>query len=905
MGILTLDVFAALGLAKSIATVPSRRVALSPSRNLARDGVACRTGKMSRLLPQQRLFSKPKMSHTDPRLAELSARLAAIDSERVAVLAEIAALRTAQVVATAPGNDEAATPPVGPIQRHSTTETKIALFRKLFRGRTDVFPLRWENPKTGRGGYSPACANEWRRGVCKKPEVKCSVCPNQAFVGVDDAAIERHLRGVGSNGAPFVMGVYPMLADDSCWFLAADFDEGEWRRDVGAFAETCRRHGVPVAVEISRSGNGAHAWIFFAEALPAGLARRLGAFLITDTIERLPDLGFKSYDRFFPSQDTMPSGGFGNLIALPLQGLARASGNSLFIDASFSPYSDPWAFLSGIQPMTRSSVDQIVGEASAAGKILAVRMPLVEEDEGPWLAPPSRRRPPPPIQGPLPNSIAIVQADQIYVPRATLPAPLIAGLVRLAAFQNPEFYAAQSMRRSTHDKPRIVSCAELTTRHIGLPRGCLDASLALFESLGMAVAIEDHRAAGAPIPFSFVGNLRKEQEPAVAALLPHSTGVLAATTAFGKTVIAIRMIAERGVNTLILVHRRMLMDQWIERIAAFSNLPRQSIGMIGGGRRKPGGIVDVALIQSLVRKGEVDDVVGGYGQVIVDERHHLSAVSFERVARRAKARYFLGLSATVTRKDGHHPIIAMQCGPIRYRVDARLEAARRPFDHVVRVRQTDFALPHPSSSEPLPIQDVFRALVSDERRNSLIFDDILHSLDAGRSPVVITERTDHLEALAARLARFAKHVIVLRGGQSQKQRGDIAARLAAIPETEERILVATGRYLGEGFDDTRLDTLFLTMPIAWKGTLAQYAGRLHRLHHAKREVVIYDYVDDKVPVLARMAAKRRSGYRTIGYRLMRADDLFAARGRNPEGCRTEIARMTSSSISRPPSASIK
>jgi superfamily II DNA or RNA helicase len=278
---------------------------------------------------------------------------------------------------------------------------------------------------------------------------------------------------------------------------------------------------------------------------------------------------------------------------------------------------------------------------------------------------------------------------------------------------------------------------------------------------------------------------------------------------------------------------------------------------------------------------------GGYGHVIVDECHHLSAVSFELVARRAKARYFLGLSATVTRKDGHHPIIAMQCGPIRFRVDPRTEAARRPFDRVVRIRETDFSISEKPTFTPLSIQDVFRSLASDERRNSLIFDDILHALDAGRSPVVITERTDHLEALAARLERFAKHVIVLPGGQSQKRRSDISARLAAIPESEERVIVATGRYLGGGFDDARLDTLFLTMPVAWKGILAQYAGRLHRLHDAKREVIIYDYVDGKVPVLARMAAKRRNGYQTIGYRISCDDDLF---GDRPGGSKSGAAK---------------
>ena len=814
------------------------------------------------------------MTQMDARITELVARLTALERERAEILAEINTLRSVW-------NEEAAAikavPSANagdPIDRNSTIEKKIALFRRLFRGRSDVFPIRWENDTTGRNGYAPACANEWQRGICEKPKVKCSACPNQAFRAVDEVSIDRHLRGTDTNGAPFVMGVYPMLADNTCSFLAADFDEGEWRRDVFAFRETCQRHKIPVAVERSRSGNGAHAWICFEEPIPAASARRLGAFLITDTMERVPDIGFGSYDRFFPSQDTMPAGGFGNLIALPLQGLARSAGNSVFIDESCSPYLDQWAFLSAIEPIARSRVDHLVEEASASGKILGVRIPLVDEDEEPWLAPPSRRQPPPAISEPLPSAITIVQADQIYIPRHALPPPLIARLIRLAAFQNPEFYAAQAMRRSTHDKPRIISCAELTSRHIALPRGCFDAVRDLLVSVGIAVTIEDCRATGAPIPFAFTGALRSDQEAAITALLPHDTGVLAATTAFGKTILAIRMMAERGRNTLILVHRRQLMDQWIERLTAFSTMPRDAIGMIGGGRRKPKGQVDVALIQSLVRKGEVDDIVGSYGHLVVDECHHLSAVSFELVARRSKARYILGLSATVTRKDGHHPIIVMQCGPVRHRVDARTEAAKRPFGHVVRIRDTSFQLQATLGTPAPSIQDVFKELVDDEVRNDLIFDDVLCALEAGRSPVVITERTAHLETIAKRLERFARHVVVLRGGQSEKQRRDTAARLAAIPQGEERVIVATGRYLGEGFDDSRLDTLFLTMPIAWKGTLAQYAGRLHRLNDAKREVIIYDYVDGRVPVLARMAAKRRIGYQSIGYKILGRDLFF-------------------------------
>jgi hypothetical protein len=711
------------------------------------------------------VIREPASAANSDRLQRLRERLAALDEERASLAAEIASLRAAEEL-TAPPTIHAGFEQrvVGGehVDRKSPAPCKIAVFRRLFRGRADVFPLRWENSKTGRSGYSPACANEWRRGICEKPRVKCSACVHQAFIAVDDATIERHLRGTAPDGLPFVMGVYPLLPDNTCWFLAADFDEGEWRRDVSAFADACRRNQVPVAAERSRSGNGAHAWIFFADAIPAASARRLGAYLISQTMERLPDIGFKSYDRFFPSQDTMPSGGFGNLIALPLQGRARLAGNSVFIDDAYAPYPDQWAFLATVDLMSRDRVDEIVGQASVSGKILPVRVPLVDDDEEPWLAPPSRRRPPPAIEGQLPPSIDIVHANQIYIPREGLPPTLIVRLLRIAAFQNPEFYAAQAMRRPTFATPRIIACAELTSHHIALPRGCLDAVLDLLASLHVAVSVEDHRFEGPRIPFSFIGQLRGEQELAVSALRPHDCGVLAATTAYGKTVIGIRMIAERGLKTLILVHRRILLDQWIERLTQFSDVPREAIGVVGGGKRKPKGIVDIALIQSLVRKGEVDDVVADYGHVIVDECHHLSAVSFELVARRLKARHVLSLSATVTRKDGHHPIIAMQYGPIRYRADPRSEAAKRPFQHTVIIRNTAFALPSVASDMQPPIQDVFRAVATDAARNDLIFDDILRALELKRSPVVITERTDHLENLEARLKGFAKNVIVLR-----------------------------------------------------------------------------------------------------------------------------------------------
>ena len=656
-----------------------------------------------------------------------------------------------------------------------------------------------------------------------------------------------------------------MLADETCWFLAADFDKKSWRDDVAAFLETCRIKDIPAAVERSRSGNGGHIWIFFAEPVPAGLARRLGAHILTETMERAPDLGFESYDRFFPNQDTMPAGGFGNLIALPLQHRPRDAGNSVFLDDSFEPYPDQWQYLSGIRRMTLAEASVLTEEASRQGRILGVRLPLDDDDEEPWLAPPSRRKPEGPVSGPVPETVDMVLGDQVYIDRTALPPALVNRLVRLAAFQNPEFYSAQAMRLPTFGTPRIIGCAELLSHHVALPRGCRDQAEALLTSLGIGIQCRDERHAGRAVETSFVGTLTLEQQAAADALLRHDTGVLAATTAFGKTVVAAYTIAARKTNTLVLVHRRQLLDQWIARLSSFLDLPPKSIGQIGGGKRKPTGIVDVAVIQSLARKGEVDDIVGDYGHLVIDECHHLSAVSFEAVARRCKAKYVLGLSATVARKDGHHPIIFMQCGPVRFRVDAKRQAAQRPFGHRVVLRHTSFALPPGMDADRPAIQELYNALARDDARNAVIFDDVLKSLEAGRSPVILTERKEHALLLAEQLSRFARNVVVLHGGLGIKARRAVTERLEAISDTEERVLIATGRYIGEGFDDARLDTLFLTMPIAWRGTLAQYAGRLHRLHPAKREVIVYDYVDDFVPVLARMGDKRLRGYDSLGY----------------------------------------
>ncbi len=756
------------------------------------------------------------------------------------------------------------------VTQSSAPAAKIALFRSLFRGREDVYPRRFESRKTGKSGYSPACANEWVQGVCNKRVVKCSVCPNRRLVPVSDAAIHSHLTGRDERGREFVMGVYPLLLDETCFFLAADFDKSGWCEDAGAVLETCRQMGLPATVERSRSGQGAHIWLFFEEALPAVLARKLGAHVLTVTMERRPDLGLDSYDRFFPNQDTLPRGGFGNLIALPLQKRPRECGNSVFLDERLAPLPDQWAFLANVRKITRAEVEGIVRAAETRGHVVGVRFAPEEADDcEPWTAPPSRRRGDFPIAGPLPESLELVLGNEIYIAREGLPPALRNRLMRLAAFQNPEFYKAQAMRLSTFGKPRVIACAEDLPQHIGLPRGCLQDVRDSLASLHIGVVLRDERNAGAPLAVSFHGELRPEQRVAADALVAHDTGVLSATTAFGKTVIAAWLIAQRGVSTLVLIHRAQLMEQWVERLAAFLDVPARTIGRIGGGRRKPTGALDVALIQSLVRKGEVDDSVGAYGHLVVDECHHLSAPSFEQVARRAKARYVLGLSATVTRKDGHHPIIFMQCGPVRHRVDARRQAAGRPFRHSVLVRPTAFRPPDAANPDArMQFHDLYAGLVADESRNGLIVADVLEAVHEGRSPVVLTEWTDHLQKLAEALAPAVRHLVILQGGMGRKQLKEVLARLAAIPDAEARVLLATGRYLGEGFDDARLDTLFLTLPVSWRGTIAQYAGRLHRLHDRKREVRIYDYADLNVPMLARMFDRRCRGYEAIGYSIL-------------------------------------
>ena len=795
-------------------------------------------------------------------LACEKARLADLDAQRDRARQRIADLQGKISAASVPGaSGTQATPP--PAVRETavprTSSEKVLLFRELFRGRMDVFPKRWVNAKKSTKGYAPACANEWVRGVCDKPRVKCGECPNQAFLPVTDQVILGHLRG------RHVAGVYPLLEDDTCWFLAVDFDKGPWQEDVAAFMDTCRNLGTPVAVERSRSGNGAHAWFFFNAPVAASAARNMGCYLITETMARRYELPMSSYDRLFPNQDTMPRGGFGNLIALPFQEGPRQQGNTLFVDESWTPHADQWAYLATVRRLKPAEVELLAREAAQKGQVIGVRMgEPAEGDETntPWMRLPSRREQPV-ITGPLPARVHAVLAQLLFVEKTGLSSPLLNQIKRLAAFQNPEFYKKQAMRLSTALTPRVISCAEDLPRHIGLPRGCLGNIEELLADCGVELEVDDKRTDGDPLDVRFHGELTSVQEQAVRALLDHDIGVFVAPPGAGKTVVGAHLVARRARSTLVLVHRTQLLDQWITQLSIFLDLQPKEIGQIGGGKHKPNGHLDVAMIQSLVRRDKIDDAVASYGQVIVDECHHVPAVSFERVIREVKARYLTGLTATPRRRDGHHPILQLQLGPVRFSIDPKSQAAQRSFRHQLIVRETGFKLTNAVTNPG--IQEIYGELASDESRNRLILNDVVRALEEGRSPLLLTERRDHVEYFAEHLRSLARNLIVLQGGMRRKARRAATEQLASIPDSEERLVLATGRFIGEGFDDARLDTLFLATPIAWRGTLVQYAGRLHRKHHTKTEVRILDYVDRDVPMLARMFDKRMRGYRAMGY----------------------------------------
>ena len=762
-------------------------------------------------------------------------------------------------------------------------DEKVALFRGLFQGREDVFARRWFSSSSGKSGYQPVCAREWNREYCDKKKYKCAECPNREFQTLGYNDIYRHLEGKDSNGRD-VVGVYAILPDNSCRFLCCDFDdkscEHGYQKDVLAYVNVCRDWGVPAYIERSRSGNGAHVWILFDEHIKAQTARRLGNAILTEAMEREGRMSFKSYDRFFPNQDFMPTGGFGNLVALPLQGRARKDGNSVFVDDDFIPFSDQWAYLQRMKKMTAAEIEMLVPRHD--------REPLGELSKSSESAPWERPLPRPMYKADFPKRIAIVRSSGIYIPTKELSAKAINYLKRLAAFKNPEFYAKLGMRLHVYNLPRIISCSEITDDYLIVPRGCEESAIDFLRENNVDVEIQDKANPGLPIAVEFNGQLYSEQEQAIEELARHRCGTLYATTAFGKTVTAAAMIARKKVNTLILVHTKALLEQWRKRLSEYLITDfRPEEQHKGRGRRKKfqqfgalsstentlNGKIDIALLQSCINDNEVKPFVREYGMVIVDECHHTPAFNFERVLREVNAHYVYGLTATPIRKDGHQPIIFMQCGEIRYTADSKAQQVQQSFQRLLIPRFTSYRNLNADGSNYAQILD---ELIENESRNKLILDDVAANLAEGRTPIILTARTAHVDILTEQCRKICPNVIRLVGNDSAKAKREVMSRLNDILANEPLIVVATGKYVGEGFDLPRLDTLMLALPVSWKGLIAQYTGRLHRNYPGKNETRIYDYIDLRVSVCDSMYRKRLQGYKAVGYSIAVANEgLFA------------------------------
>ena len=752
-------------------------------------------------------------------------------------------------------------------------DERIRLFQSLFKGREDVFARRWFSKTTGKSGYQPVCINEWKQGLCDKKKYRCAICPNRNFAPLTSQDMYRHLEGKDEYCCD-VVGLYAIMQDNNCAFLCTDFDDKNckygYKEDVLAYVGVCREWLIPYAIERSRSGNGAHVWIFFEAPLPASKARRLGNAILTEAMTRNGQMSFNSYDRFFPNQDYLPEGGFGSLVALPLQGQARRKQNSVFVDNDFLVYKDQWAFLYNLKKIQESTIDQLLRlyYQEELGKL------SMSSESKPWVTPLPQNI----TQEDFHAKVEIIKADKLYIPLKAVSAKVLNHLKRIAAFKNPEFYSKQALRLSTYAIPRIISCFDITNEYLAMPRGCEDAIRSFLNDNAVTYTIIDKTNHGNKISVSFQGEEREEQLEAINALLPYTNGILHATTAFGKTVTAAAIIARKKVNTLILVHSKALLKQWHDRLTEFLNIdyPKHEeknkrgrrkvfspIGCFDSSGNTLHGIIDIALIQSCLDEDGVKPFVQDYGMVIVDECHHVSSITFEQVLMSIKTHTIYGLTATPIRKDGHQPIIFMQCGPIRFSTDVKSQIAKQSFDRFLIPRFTSY---NSILEDRLSIATLYKNLSEDEIRNNLIVEDICKAVNTGRTPIILTNRTAHVSVLAEKLKATIKNVISLTGIGTTKEKREAMQRLQTIPDSEQLVIVATGKYVGEGFDYPRLDTLFLALPISWKGLLTQYAGRLHREYEGKKDVRIYDYIDIHEPICDSMYRKRLKGYAAIGYK---------------------------------------
>ena len=749
---------------------------------------------------------------------------------------------------------------------------KLQLFNDLFIGRRDVYARGFQSKKYNKMGYSPACANADNKTLCQRGRIRCLDCPNRVFAQFDLKAIKMHLQGQDGMGRPFIAGLYPLMPDDTCKLLAVDFDSDNYQAESLSFLSICDRYHIPAYLERSRSGNGAHVWFFFKDFVKASVARKMASLLLEATMAEHSSVTLASFDRLIPNQDTLPEGGFGNLIALPLQRQPRYQGNSVFVDRQFRPFYDQWQYLATVQKISIPDIHRVIEELTGIEKHFSNQTsPLDQLKESqpfeikPW-EPETDNDQWKRIAESQTQALTIIQANGLYFDKRELSPKLKSALCRLASFPNPVFFERQAKRFSTRNIPRFITCYEEKGNYLLIPRGLTDKIIGLFNDYHITYELLDKRSLGTRLDVKFQGTLRPKQRLVANQLLKNETGVLCASTGFGKTVIGLYALAQRGVSTLIITNRKELATQWRISAEIFLDLPRESIGTISSGKVKPSGIVDIATVQTLANQKDWQKEISRYGMIIVDECHHAAARQYESILKHYTSKYVLGLSATPRRRDGHQPIVYMQCGPVRYRVNHKKENHSQPLMHRLCVRPTQFKSTLISDGQKkIRIQNIFKELTLDQNRNALIISDVMNAYREGRFSVVITERREHLEILRQELSE-AKQLAVLYGSMKNKERAKEIAKLKSFSKEQGgAVLLATGKLIGEGFDEAKLDTLFLTMPISDRSVLIQYVGRLHRLCDQKTEARVVDYRDCQDPRLEKMFLKREKIYRAIGY----------------------------------------
>lgn len=777
------------------------------------------------------------------------------------------------------------------VDRNSPPSAKVNLLLDMFGGHDLHIPYRWET-KDGREGYAILCDNEWDKELCLKDKgglARCASCPNKSFVTNREMIVRSHLAGSRQWGKvaqwerdkEFVAGVFPVASDGTVRFFCVGFASTHWREDVQAFLETTRIWRIPAVVEAGREEMTARVWVFFEGSIPAKRARTLANSLVTETMEKRPQIDFSVYDRVWPGEDTAISPVNAKPIPLPLQLRQVAADRTVFLDDNMVPAADQWARLAEIKRMSLAQVDALLGNLKRADRILGVRLVGEADFDTTKGTLPAGLVGVRPVSVPMPGRVDVVISNQVFLDRAQIPTQHAARLLSLGAFQNPAYISAQAAKRDTRGKSVIISRGGIDDRVIALPRGCLPDVLRYLDHYGARAQIDDRRHRGTPLPqgCTFSGILEPSQQRAYEALMAHEIGVVEGPPSFGKTVLGAAMVAGRGVNSLVLVNRSILLTQWQTSLRRFLNIDPDLIGTIASGKWNNKGVIDIVIIQGvtgeeraeggLVLDDLSDDFIAGYGNVIVDECHHMAAPTYEAVLKRAPATWISAFSATTKRSDGQEPVVFMQCGPIRHRTTAAEQAAERGISQKVIQRRTRTVLPPDVPvDDPNALQAIYKALADDEERNNQICEDVIVALSQGRSPIVISERRDHLEMLAACFKGHVDHLAIMHGQMKKSARQAAEAALAA-PLGEQRLILATGGFLGEGFDDSRLESLFLTMPISTEGWLRQYTGRLQRKHDGKEGVEVYDYVDYRVRRLVNMWKARQRVYAEIGFEIVR------------------------------------